>query len=310
MHDIQKSSPYHPVIQIVFLLLMALVGALVFSVLGIIAWFVLDSEASLAVLANNNMATMNLSFLKILQIFSSTGAFIAGPIAFAYLNKAKPKSYFYFDEPLKWLFIFIVFAIMLFSNPLFDLINTLNQKMALPDFLKSVEIWMKEKEIQAAEVTKQLLAMKTYGDLMVNLLMIAIIPAIGEELFFRGGLQNIFKDWFKNHHVAIWVTAILFSSIHLQFYGFFPRMLLGALFGYLLVYGKSIWLPILGHFLNNGTAVVMAFVYQKQGKSIEELEKSSDYPYYGYAISSIITLVLLLYFFNEAKKLNLNKQYE
>ncbi len=309
MHDMQKSSPYHPALQLVFLLITALIGVLIFSFLGGLAWFLLDPQASLASLLNNNMNKMNLNFLKIIQIFSSTGMFIAGPIAFAYLNKTKPKAYFYFDQPVKWTLLFLVISIMLFSNPLLDLINTLNQKMALPDFLKSLETWMKEKEVQAAEVTKQLLVMKTYGDLMVNLFMIAIIPAIGEELFFRGGIQNILKEWFKNHHVAIWVTAILFSAIHLQFYGFFPRMFLGALFGYLLVYGKSIWLPILGHFLNNGIAVITAFVIQKQGKSLDEFDQATSYPYYSYAISSIITLVLLLMFFNQTKKENLNINY-
>jgi membrane protease YdiL (CAAX protease family) len=310
MRDMQKSSPYHPVIELVFLVIMAVLGAIVFSFLGVITWFIIDREASLALLVNNNMSTMNLNFMKILQIFSSTGAFIAGPIAFSYFNQTQPKSYFYFDQPLRWSLILFVLCLMLFSNPLFDLINTLNQKMSLPGFLKELEVWMKEKEIQAAEVTRQFLSMKTYGDLMLNLFMIAVIPAIGEELFFRGGVQNIFKDWFKNHHIAIWTTAILFSAIHLQFYGFFPRMLLGAFFGYLLVYGKSIWLPILGHFLNNGTAVIMAFMLQEEGKSIDELDQPSNYPYYSYAVSSIITLVLLIMFFRQAKKEKSIVRYE
>lgn len=310
MHDMQKSSPYHPVVELVFLVIMAFLGALVFSFIGAIVWLVLDREASLALITNNNTSAMNLNFLKTLQIFSSTGAFIVGPIAFASFNRVQVKSYFYFDQRIKWSLVGLMICLMLFSNPLLDFVNTLNQKMTLPGFLKELEVWMKEKEIQAAEVTKQILAMKTYGDLILNLFMIAVIPAIGEELFFRGGVQNILKDWFKNHHVAIWTTAILFSAIHLQFYGFFTRMLLGAFFGYLLVYGKSIWLPILGHFLNNGTAVIMAFILQKEGKSIDELDQPYNYPYYSYAVSSIITLVLLILFFRKAKKAKSISLYE
>ena len=311
MHDIQKSSPYHPALQLIFLVLMAFVGAIVFTIIGFLAWLPFNSDHfSILRLTENNMQNMDISFLRMMQISSSLGLFIAGPIAFAYINQSKPKTYFYFDQPLKWTLFLLVISILFASNPIFELINEFNQKLSLPDFLNSMEVWMKEKELQAAELTKKLLEMRTYNDLIINLIMIAIIPAIGEELFFRGGIQTILKDWFKNYHVAIWVTAILFSAIHLQFYGFFPRMLLGALFGYLLVYGKSIWLPILGHFLNNGTAVVMAFVMQKQGKSIDEIEQTSNYSIYGYAISIIITLVLLLMFFKQTKNNTLYSAYE
>jgi membrane protease YdiL (CAAX protease family) len=199
---------------------------------------------------------------------------------------------------------------MFCSNALLEWITALNQKMSLPDALHRMEIWIKQKEDEAAELTKNILVMKNYSDLGINLLMIAILPAIGEELFFRGGIQNILTQWFKNHHVAIWVTAILFSSIHLQFYGFFPRMFLGALFGYILVYGKSIWYAILGHFLNNGTAVVMAYVLQKQGKSMDEIDNSTSFEWYGYLISAILTLILLFAFFKIAKKEEKNISYE
>lgn len=297
----QNSSSYHPVVQVLFLVLMAFIAAPIFSVLGVLVWLLIDPQASFSVLSNQENISNNLFLLKILQIFSATGMFIATPIAFAYLNQKKPKSYYYFDQKLTITSVLLVFAILIFSNPIFDLIGHLNQKIILPDFLSDVESWMKQKEVQAAEITKKLLEMKTLGDLALNLFMIAIIPAIGEELFFRGSLQNIFKRWFKNHHVAIWITAILFSAIHLQFYGFFPRLLLGAFFGYLLVYGKSIWLPILGHFLNNASAVIYAFILQKNGGDLEALEKTGNYPYYLYAISSIITLVLLLIFFQQTK---------
>lgn len=297
----QNSSSYHPVVQVLFLVLMALICSTVFSLFGVLVWLLIDPQASFSVLSSQENMSNNLFFLKVLQIFSATGMFIAAPIAFAYLNKKKPKSYYYFDQTLTITSVMLVFALLIFSNPIFDLISHLNQKIILPDFLSDVENWMKQKETQAAEMTKKFLEMKTFSDLALNLFMIAVIPAIGEEVFFRGGLQNIFKSWFNNHHVAIWITAILFSTIHLQFYGFFPRLFLGAFFGYLLVYGKSIWLPILGHFLNNASAVVYAYILQKNGGNLETLEKTGNYSYYGYAISSIITLVLLLIFFKEAK---------
>ncbi|MBK0383217.1 CPBP family intramembrane metalloprotease [Pedobacter sp. SD-b] len=299
----QKSNAYHPFFQLIFLIMMAIIGALVFTVIGLLLYFFLSTNGiDLKSLAGGDMNNMDIGFIRALQISSSFGMFIAGPIAFAYLIETKPSHYFYFDNPLRGVLLLLVFAIMLFSIPLFEWITLINQKMSLPDALKNIEIWMKQSEDQADLITKKMLIMKDYGDLAINILMIAIIPAIGEELFFRGGMQNVFGQWFKNHHVAIWVTAIIFSSIHMQFYGFLPRMLLGALFGYVLVYGKSIWLAILGHFLNNGSAVIMAYIYQKQGKSLDSLDNTASFNSINYLISAIITLVLLIIFFKQTKE--------
>ena len=110
-----------------------------------------------------------------------------------------------------------------------------------------------------------------------------------------------------NHHVAIWLAAIIFSAIHLQFYGFIPRMLLGALFGYLFFWSKSIWLPMLAHFVNNATAVVTAYVYQRKGISLENLEAGSPSPSYIYLISFVGTAVLLLFFYKTAVSSSSNK---
>jgi len=147
-----------------------------------------------------------------------------------------------------------------------------------------------------------LLTMKTIGALLVNLLMLAVIPAIGEEFIFRGCLQRLFNQLTKNHHIAIWLTAIIFSSIHLQFYGFIPRMLLGAMFGYLFVWSNSLWLPILGHFLNNATAVITAYVYQQQGKSLEKLDEAQAGSWPVYLISLAGTAVVLWYFYTQSRR--------
>jgi membrane protease YdiL (CAAX protease family) len=309
MIDTRKSTAYHPALLLIFLVLISAIAAIAFTLIGMLFWFAVDSSASLGALSNAS-AQGNITFIRIIQIFSTFGLFIVGPIAYSFLAGVKPKHYFYFDEKVNWKLFFIVIALLFCSTALLEWITALNQKMSLPEALHGMEVWMKQKENEAAGVTKMLLVMKNYSDFSINLLMIAILPAIGEELFFRGGIQNILIQWFKNHHVAIWVTAILFSAIHLQFYGFFPRMFLGALFGYLLVYGKSIWYAILGHFLNNGTAVVMAFILQKQGKSLEEIDKTSSFEWYGYLISAILTLILLFAFFRIANKEKKTISYE
>ncbi len=302
MPHLQKANAYHPLLQIMFLILCTVVGALVFTITGLLFWFLFSGNANIAMLTGNPL-DMDINLLRTMQISSSFGMFIAGPIAFAYVNEVKPKHYYYLDTKLNPALLLTVFLLMLFATPFFEWVVLVNQKMNLPAFLKEMEIWMKTKELEAGEITKKLLVMKGYGDLAITLLMVAVIPAVGEELFFRGGFQNILGQWFKNHHTAIWITAIIFSAIHMQFYGFFPRMLLGALFGYLLVYGQSMYLPILGHFLNNGSAVVMAFVLQKQGKDLDNIDQISSFNSYGYLISAIITLALLFHFFKQTKKI-------
>ena len=301
MIDMQKSTAYPIIIQFLFLILLAIAGAVVFTLLGSLCWSLANNQQFDLNALSNNPLLKDINELRVIQIGSSIGLFIAAPIAFSYVVEKKPKKYLYFDNPLK-LNLFILAIILMFcAMPLLEFSTIVNQELKLPAAFKDLEVWMRNSEEQAALLTKKLLLMNNLGDLAINLLMIAVIPAIGEELFFRGGLQNILGQWFKNHHAAIWVTAIVFSSIHLQFYGFLPRMLLGALFGYLLIYSKNMWLPILGHFINNGSAVVMAYVYQKQGKNLDDLDNATSFNNIGYAISAVLTIVLLYFFFKLAK---------
>jgi membrane protease YdiL (CAAX protease family) len=185
--------------------------------------------------------------------------------------------------------------------------------MHLPAFLNDLEKWMRQQEDQLATLTQRFLYMPSAVDLAINLLMIALIPAIGEELLFRGCLQPIFGRLAKNAHVGIWLAAIVFSAIHLQFYGFIPRMLLGALFGYLYYYGNSLWYPILGHFLNNGSAVVAVFIYQQNGLSVAEAMKQDGagrFHLIGVVLSAAISIFLLYKFYQIAHQKGLNPQTE
>jgi membrane protease YdiL (CAAX protease family) len=143
--------------------------------------------------------------------------------------------------------------------PIVGVVNEWNQAISLPDFLAPLEAWMREAEDMATQLQERFLSGTSYWDLFVNIVVMAVTPAFCEELLFRGVIQNQLEKWFKNAHVAVWVAAIIFSAIHFQFYGFFPRMILGAALGYLLVYGKSLWLPIVVHCVNNSLAVITAW---------------------------------------------------
>jgi membrane protease YdiL (CAAX protease family) len=190
----------------------------------------------------------------------------------------------------------LVLLIMLCSMPLMEYSAILNQKMTLPEWLKTIEQWMREKEDAAARATVMLLTVHKPYDFILNLVMIAIVPAIAEELMFRGGVQRSFMKMIDNPHIAIWITAVIFSAIHMQFFGFLPRMLLGALFGYIYVWTKSLWYTMFAHFLNNGYAVCVALYLQKHNMPLDAADNSSNFHWYGYLLSFIFTALLLVYF--------------
>jgi membrane protease YdiL (CAAX protease family) len=122
---------------------------------------------------------------------------------------------------------------------------------------------MRNSENTAQKLTDAFLAANTWGGLLINMVMVAVLAAVGEELIFRGILVRLFREWTGNVHLAVIIPALLFSALHLQFYGFFGRLVLGIILGYLLVWSGSLWVPITVHFLNNAMAVVVSFLDQR-----------------------------------------------
>jgi len=199
--------------------------------------------------------------LKLIQLFSSIGIFIIPPIIFTRVMSKKPLAKLQLHQLGKPVNYVLIIMLMLVAMPFMSWLIEWNANIVFPDFLHGVELWMKQKETQAADLTKVFLTFNGTASFIYIMIIVAVVPALGEELLFRGVLQKIFIQWTKNPHWGIWITAFIFSAIHVQFYGFLPRMLLGALFGYLFLWSKSLWLPILGHFINNGTVVVTIYLY-------------------------------------------------
>lgn len=184
-------------------------------------------------------------------------------------------------------------AVILFMIPNTFIIEW-NASMTMPDFLKGFELWAREKEDIAAELTTYLTTFNSFENFLVAFVVIALIPGIGEELVFRGMLQPELQRATGNIHAAIWISAIMFSAIHLQFFGFIPRMLLGVLFGYLYYWSGNIVVPMLAHFVNNGFSLLMVYLYQLGIISIN-MESGESAPLFMVALFTIITFGLLLY---------------
>ena len=232
--------------------------------------------------------------LKFLQAWSSVGIFIVPPFLFAYLsgNSLSFKS-------VSRQQLMLTAVIMFFAMPLINGLSLWNEQLHLPDFLESVEAWMRAAEAKAMAITEAFLAVNTPLGLAVNIFIIAIIPALGEELLFRGVIQKELSKWSGKVHLSIWITAFLFSAMHLQFLGFFPRFLIGGLLGYMFYWSGSIWLPILAHFVNNGVAVILFYMVAK-GRLAADVETIGiNEGQASMLLISFLSVGLLLYLLRE-----------
>lgn len=213
------------------------------------------SSVTILLCANylNNMVVM-----KWLQLIQTAFTFVLPAFLLAHFV-GQGISYLKFTpirSSLMWLGVILLMPLAL---PAVNWLKSLNDMVVLPHFMSGVELWMQQMEHQSELLTEKFLSVSSYSALALNLLVMAAIPALGEELFFRGILQTVLGEKL-NRHLAVWITAFIFSAIHLQFYGFLPRFLLGAALGYLFLFSGSIWASIVAHFINNALAVLLFFL--------------------------------------------------
>ncbi len=200
--------------------------------------------------------------MKIGQGISSAMIFIAPPMILYAFTRHHPMRELGFRKPNSAWLLLIGVVLMFVSLPLTNLLTSWNEKMNFGAAFESLEALLQQLEETAGDLTERMLQVDSFSGLLFNLLVIALIPAIGEELTFRGVLQQALTRR-CNVHVAVFLSAFIFSFIHFQFYGFLPRMFLGLLLGYLFYYSGSLWTSILMHFVNNGAAVVVAYLDYK-----------------------------------------------
>jgi len=197
---------------------------------------------------------------------------------------------------------FLACILVLIFIPVNSLFIDLNSKMTFPDSLLGLEKWMREKEDQNAMLTQFMTSYKQVGQLVIALIVVVLLPAVGEEVLFRGIIQRKLAQHWANVHVSIWVSAAIFSAIHFQFFGFLPRMILGALFGYLYYWSGRLSVAIAAHFINNGFVLVMMFLYNIKVLDIN-IEETKSLP----IVTIVASLVLTAGILYEIRK-NSNKQ--
>lgn len=188
-----------------------------------------------------------------------------------------------------------VVIVMAIGIPAMNQLVYWNENIHLPESMQWLEQIMVKMESQAQATTNTILSASSIGALLTEILLIGILTGLAEETFFRGALQQMVAGKNVKPIPAIWIVAIVFSIMHFQFFGFFPRMVLGAFFGYLLYWSKSLWTGVFAHALNNTIVVTSAWLINRG--LIDSNSDSIGVVTYGFPWPAIASTVLVILFF-------------
>ena len=177
------------------------------------------------------------------------------------------------------------FLMLVVSVPLVQYAYQVNKMIPLPQ-------WMMDMENSTGNILEAIIAKENFYEIIVNVLLIAVIPAIGEEMMFRGIIQQQFGRLLKNEHITVWLSAAFFSAIHMQFQGFLARLILGALLGYLLIWTRSLWVPMIVHFLNNGLQVIAIYAMNIKPSDMQKIEEG-DKMHWTMGLASLMLVIMI-----------------
>lgn len=207
---------------------------------------------------------------RISAVLQSVLVFITPALAVAMLSTRFPASLLAVDRLPSLKFTLTAIFTLVVSIPLMNIIIEWNQNLTFPESMSGIVQTFKDLEAKSEDSINIMTSGNSAGILIVNIMIVGIFAGLGEELFFRGGLMRLLGGVKSiGTHKAIWISAIIFSALHLQFFGFVPRMLLGVFFGYLLAWSGSLWLPILMHIINNSIIVTFEWINQTNGTDID-----------------------------------------
>jgi membrane protease YdiL (CAAX protease family) len=298
-NDLNSHAARHPVINLISILLVVGLG---FVIVGPFIGFFLSlpfypgNMQEMVEALQDPASHPELKIpLYIMQGFATLIGLILAPALWMTRTQTSVTDFFK-DHKFEWIPVIITATAVIIFMAVNSVFIEWNSNFIFPEFAKGFETWAREREDAATELTTFLTKFESPAELAIAILVIAVLPAIGEEIVFRGLIQNELYRGTKNIHVSIWVAAILFSAIHMQFFGFVPRLLLGALFGYLYYWSGNLTLAMLAHFVNNGISVVAMYFYQ-QGAFDYDLESTESLPANVVIISIFMTGGLLYYFY-------------
>jgi len=247
--------------------------------------------------ADNSM----INALKFLQIMNNVFGMLVPALLFAWLCTGDMASYTGLSTPASLVLAVVTILVIFSAQPLIGLSSEINSRMILPKTFSSLESWMQRSEEQAKVLTEAFLKTTSIRGLILNIIIIAVLPSFTEEFLFRGVLASLFRDLTRNIHFAVFISSFIFAAIHMQFYGFLPRFLLGMVLGYLFFWSGSLWLPVTAHFVNNLLSVILEFLYHKHLINSGSEDFGNHSSYFLYIISAVSVFSLLVFIWYKKK---------
>ncbi|MDE6074317.1 MAG: CPBP family intramembrane metalloprotease [Muribaculaceae bacterium] len=245
--------------------------------------------------------------LRIGAVVQDLLIFVIPAIATAMVSTRLPARLLLVDNMPRLNMLLLTLIVMLVSVPAMNMLVEWNDSVTLPQSLSAIANEMRAMEESAQKSVELLMGGTSVGSLIVSILIIGIMAGFSEELFFRGALQRLLS-FSLNIHVAIWLSAFIFSAFHLQFFGFFPRFLLGAFFGYLLYWSGSLWLPVAAHVFNNSLVAIVQWLRQRETLPVDVdkigSQTSDSSEMILFAVSLILTIVGIILIARMSQKKN------
>lgn len=270
----------------------------IFLVLSMIGFTVLSRLTGISMIEMTNMDGWDytqpnrLLFMRGMLVVQFLGLFVIPSLLFAYLSDPYPLPYIGLTPPPKKIYWLIALVALILSIPLIDYIGALNQKIHFGSLQKK----LLEMEQSAALQTRALLTGRGIGSLITNLITVALFAGVGEELFFRGILQRLFIKMSRNAWAGIIIAAFFFSFFHFQFFGFFPRFLLGIVLGAMYWYSGSLWPAILAHFVYDAFLIILLYLQPQLADSSRNtvLAQDNSLPILALASAAIVGFLVWL----------------
>lgn len=276
-------------------------GGLIMGSLGAGAVWAMMTGQGLMNMEQDMLNPAYANAVKAVQLITTLFVFFLPALAYAFICWRPPLLALGFKNVFNWKVFGICLLIILASSPLIDLLTTINKAIPLPAATKA---YFDKLEQSYEQQVKAIGDVRTFGQYVVSMVMIAALPAFFEEVMFRGGLQNLFARWWKNPWAAIVVTAVLFSAIHGSWYGFLPRVALGVVLGLVFHFTKNIWYTVGLHFINNGVIVTYMYVSAKMNK--ESNMSDVIFPWWAGLIAAGVLYLLI----RQLKKMTANGHNE
>lgn len=254
-------------------------------------------------LENKIFVPENAGILRVVQFLSTLMLFFIPTVIYARICHKKPFTHLGFKHSVTARQAILVVVIMLAALPLVGALSELTEKLP---FSKETFAKFKAAEDAYAKQVAIIGRMNNFGDYLLSLFMLALLPAMFEETLFRGGLQNLLSRWWKMPVFAVIITSAIFSAVHGSYLGFLSRFVLGFVLGWMYHRTGNIWLNIIAHAFYNGAAVTVMYIAKLKNPNVDLSKTDPQFPWWS-AILSIIVIYALFVLFEKASKYQIIK---